>query len=232
MVAVDSVSVTTQHPAAVLWDMDGTLVDSEPYWMQAETELVRSFGGTWSHDDGLALIGSGLWNSAKYLQSRGVSLEADDIVSHLTGRVQEQIHKSGVPWRPGSRELLKEIRDAKIPTALVTMSIRSMAEQVAAEIPFDAFDLIVAGDEVPNPKPHPEAYLMAAKQLSVRAEEAIAFEDSLAGLTSAVEAGTIAIGVPHIITLPESSRHTIWPTLRGRTLDDLNALFRNRFPQP
>jgi HAD superfamily hydrolase (TIGR01509 family) len=220
--------VTIDYPTAVLWDMDGTLVDSEPYWMGAETELVESYGGTWTHDDGLSLIGSGLWNSARALQDRGVELDADEIVAHLTSKVQEQITLNGVPWRPGAAELLLAVREAGIKTALVTMSVRRMAEQVVDRIPFDAFDLLVTGDEVEHPKPHPDAYLTAARRLGVDPATTVAIEDSRAGLTSAVSAGTVAIGVPHIVALPESSEHTLWPTLVGRTVSDLTDLVQSR----
>jgi HAD superfamily hydrolase (TIGR01509 family) len=204
--------------------MDGTLVDTEPYWMAAEVELVTSFGGVWTHDDGLALVGQGLWISAGILKSRGVDLAPDEIVAWLTDRVQHQLQEVGVPWRPGAKELLAELRERGIPTALVTMSVRRMAEQIVATIPFDAFDVVVSGDEVADPKPHPEAYLKAADLLGVDPRHCVAIEDSVAGLASAVASGATTIGVPHIIPLPETDEHVLWSTLAGRTVDDLVEL--------
>lgn len=215
---------THAMPAAVLWDMDGTLVDTEPYWMASEQELVRSFGGTWTHDDGLLLVGQGLWTSAAILQSRGVDLPADEIVYGLTERVREKLAGEGVPWRPGARELLQSLRERGVRTALVTMSVRSMAEQIVAAIPFDAFDVIVSGDEVSEPKPHPEPYLRAAQILGIEPGDAVAIEDSLVGLASAVASGATTIGVPHIVPLPESDEHTLWESLDGRTADDIAAV--------
>ncbi|MFF9562427.1 HAD family hydrolase [Leifsonia sp. NPDC014704] len=215
-------------PAAVLWDMDGTLVDTEPYWMASEVELVHSFGGTWTHDDGLLLVGLGLWNSAEILRSRGVAMEPDEIVQWLTDRVQQKLDEDGVPWRPGARELLESLRERGIPTALVTMSVRRMAEQIVAHIPFDAFDVIVSGDEVDEPKPAPEPYLRAADLLGVDIRETVALEDSLVGLASAVASGATTIGVPHIVPLPESEEHTLWSSLDGRTADDVFAVARAR----
>jgi HAD superfamily hydrolase (TIGR01509 family) len=211
-------------PAAVFWDMDGTLVDTEPYWMASEVELVGSFGGRWTHDDGLALVGLGLWNSAEILKSRGVDLSPDEIVQWLTDRVQQKLEDEGVPWRPGARELLAELKERGIPTALVTMSVRRMAEQIVSHIAFDAFDVIVSGDEVTEPKPHPEPYLRAAELLGVAPADSVAIEDSLVGLASAVASGATSIGVPHIVPLPESDEHTLWTSLEGKTADDVIAL--------
>lgn len=219
-------------PAAVLWDMDGTLVDTEPYWMAAEEELVSSFGGTWTHEKALQLVGQGLWTSAEILRDNGVEMEPDAIVSWLTDRVQQQLDTRGVPWRPGARELLSSLRESGVPTALVTMSVRRMAEQIVAHIPFDAFDLIVSGDEVDQPKPHPEAYLRAAEQLGVDPRDAVAIEDSVVGLTAAVASGAATIGVPHIVALPESGEHTLWTTLAGRTADDIAAVAAARTQTP
>ncbi|WP_232497143.1 HAD family hydrolase [Agromyces humatus] len=216
--------MTTRLPAAVLWDMDGTLVDTERYWMAAEEELVEAFDGTWTHDDALALVGSGLWEAAAVFQSKGVDLDADAIVARLTARVREQLNEHGVPWRPGARELLEALREASVPTALVTMSIRSMADDIIAAIPFAAFDVVVTGDAVEHAKPHPQPYLLAAEQLGVEIAACVAIEDSPAGLTSAHSAGAIAVGVPNILSLDDTPSTALWPTLVGVTVADLAAL--------
>lgn len=212
------------RPAAVLWDMDGTLINSEPYWMTAEAELVREFGGAWTHEDGLRLVGKGLWDSAGILQSHGVRLAADAIVARLTERVMEQLTELGTPWRPGAKELLQEVREAGIPSALVTMSLRRMAELVVAGIEFDAFDSLVTGDDVVNPKPHPEPYARAAELLETAPARSVAIEDSVPGVTSAIAAGMIVVAVPFIAEVPESPHHTTWQTLEGRGLHDLRGL--------
>lgn len=199
-------------PAAVLWDMDGTLVDTEPYWMLAEHELIAEWGGTWTHEDGLQLVGQGLWSSALVFQSRGVKLDPQQIIDVLTDRVLVQIAEH-VPWRPGARELLAEVRAAGIPTALVTMSIRRMADTIVAaldeELGGAAFDVVVAGDEVERPKPYPDPYLRAAELLSVPIADCVALEDSEPGVASAVASGATTFAVPFHVPLPESPAYTL-----------------------
>lgn len=207
--------------------MDGTLVDTEPYWMAAETSLVESFGGTWTHEDALKLVGSGLLDSAGILQNAGVEMEAEAIVSHLTDVVQESLRTNGVPFRPGARELLRDLRESGIPTALVTMSLRRMALNVVELIDFEAFDLVVAGDDVDNPKPHPEPYLQAAALLDVDIAEVLVIEDSPTGVRAGLASGAVTLAVPHIVPLDHLGAHGLWPTLAGRGAADLTELFNS-----
>ncbi|MDT3343708.1 HAD family hydrolase [Microbacterium aquilitoris] len=211
-------------PAAVLWDMDGTLVDTEPYWMAAETPLVERFGGTWTHDDGLGMVGLGLEDAARILQGAGVRMEVDEIVAHLTEEVMRQLREEGVPFRPGARELLRDLRDAGIPTALVTMSMSRMARVITDLIDFDAFDVVIGGDDVARPKPHPDPYLQACGALGVDPADTVAFEDSITGTRSAIAAGTATVGIPHMVPLDEVGAHVLWPTLEGRTVADVADL--------
>lgn len=208
--------------------MDGTLVDTERYWMAAEEELVESFGGRWTHEDALGLVGSGLWEAARVFQAAGVDLDADTIVQRLTRRVKEQLVEHGVPWRPGARELLEALREASVPTALVTMSIRTMADDVVNAIPFHAFDAIVTGDSVEHAKPHPEPYLAAADALGVDVRDCVAIEDSPAGLTSAWSAGAVAVGVPNLLSLDEAPAHVLWSTLADKSVTDVAELLAVR----
>ncbi|MFD1722594.1 HAD family hydrolase [Amnibacterium endophyticum] len=207
-------------PAAVLWDMDGTLVDTEPFWFEAETELMRRFGRTWTHDQARALVGMGLGDGARVLQEHGVAMPVDEIVQWQTDHVSAHLEHE-IPWRPGALALLAAVRDAGVPTALVTMSVRRMAQAVVAAVPFGGFDALVAGDDVERPKPAPDPYLRAAELLGVRIEECVAIEDSPPGLASAVAAGAAAIGVPHMASLPDGDAWRLWPTLEGRGVEDL-----------
>jgi HAD superfamily hydrolase (TIGR01509 family) len=218
-------------PAAVFWDMDGTLVDTEPYWLTAETALVESYGGVWSTEDGLQLVGSSLERSAIILQSRGVSMGVVEIVEVLTDRVLEQIRIS-VPWRPGARELLQALRDAGVPTALVTMSIGRMAEHVADSLGFTGFDAIVSGEQVSSGKPDPECYLRAAELLGVDPARSVAIEDSEYGVAAAVAAGMATIAVPLHVPLPASPAYTLWDSLEGHTTAELAQVLSERAGAP
>jgi HAD superfamily hydrolase (TIGR01509 family) len=212
-------------PAAVLWDMDGTLIDSEPYWLASESAFAAAHDSNWGDEDGLGVIGMSLYESSKLLKARvGSTLEPQQIIDQITDGVLQQLEQS-IPWRPGARELLKLLKDNNIKTALVTGSMHRMAQKVADQIGFDAFDVIVGGDDVIKGKPHPESYLLAAKMLGVDPTDCVAFEDSLTGITAAEAAGTKAVGIPHIVEIPMSEGRILWPTLEGVTLTKLKGLF-------
>jgi HAD superfamily hydrolase (TIGR01509 family) len=204
--------------------MDGTIIDSEPYWLASEQALAAEHDGVWTANDGLGVIGKDLDESAKvFKDTTKITLEIDEIKNSLSSAVQDKLAKV-VPWRPGAQELLLELRNRKVKTALVTMSLRRMAQQVVDAIPFDAFDVIVAGDDVTRGKPHPEAYEKAAALLGFHPSKCIAFEDSITGLTSAESAGTYAIGIPNIIEIPAKPGRILWPTLEGVTYKQLRKL--------
>ena len=216
--------MTSPTLAAVLWDMDGTLVDTEPYWMNAETPLVEAHGGSWSHEQALGLVGLGLEDSARIFQEAGVRMGVHEIIDHLTDDVMRQLAETGVPFRPGAREMLAALKEAGIRTALVTMSMRRMATTVVDLIDFDAFDVIIAGDDATRPKPHPDPYLQACAALGVDPTEVVAIEDSPNGLRSAVASGAASIGVPLMVSLEGAGAHALGPSLEGRSVDDLRAV--------
>src|SRR6478736_9205400 len=207
--------------------MDGTLVDTEPYWMAAETPLVESFGGTWSHEQALGLVGLGLEDSARIFQEAGVRMGVHDIIDRLTDDVMRQLAETGVPFRPGARELLADLREAGMKTALVTMSMRRMADTVIDLIDFEAFDVVIAGDDATRPKPFPDPYLQACEALGVDPADCVAIEDSPNGLRSAVASGAATIGVPLMVSVAGAGAHAVWPTLEGRTAHDIADFHRD-----
>jgi HAD superfamily hydrolase (TIGR01509 family) len=213
-------------PRAVLWDLDGTLIDSEPYWMKSEIELAERHGAEWTEEDGKSLVGMALKDSTRLMGEKfGVSLDPDTVINELTDSVTAQLRRE-IPWRPGAQELLRELRRRGVKTALVTMSLRRMALQVVEAIPFNAFDVVVAGDDVIHGKPHAEPYLKAAQLLGVDPADCVAFEDSISGILSAEAAGTKAVGIPNVVRIPANPDRILWETLEGKRLKDLKQLFR------
>ncbi|GAB4100035.1 HAD family phosphatase [Sinomonas halotolerans] len=214
---------------AVLWDMDGTLVDTEPYWIEAEHELVDRFGGTWTHEQAMRLVGQALPTSAGILQEAGVRLEVREIIDTLTARVVERLSEA-VPWRPGAREMLEALSAEGVPCALVTMSEAPMVRRILGHLPAGTFTATVTGDAVSQGKPHPEPYergvelLSAALGETLSPADCIAVEDSLPGAASAVAAGLTTIVVPNALAIPVDLGAEHWQTLEGRTPADLAAV--------
>jgi HAD superfamily hydrolase (TIGR01509 family) len=189
-------------PAAVLWDMDGTVIDTEPYWIAAEHDLVASYGGTWTDELGLHLVGNPLIVSAEFIKAHSpVALEPLQIVERLVADVAAMVRREA-RWRPGATELLAELGRLGVPCALVTMSWESLAAAVVSELPEGTFSVVVTGDQVAHGKPHPEAYLRAAERLNLPPSRCLAIEDSPTGVRSAVAAGVPTVAVPHVVPVP------------------------------
>ena len=183
--------------------MDGTLIDTEPYWMAAEIELVEAHGGVWTPEDAVALIGSSMPVAARHFQERGVGLTVEEIAHALNSSVRAAV-AAGIPWQPGAQELLAALHDAGVPQALVTSSFAVVAAPFADTV--GLFDVVVTGDAVTRPKPHPEPYLTAARRLGVDVGACVAFEDSRSGLASAVASGARVVAVDsHVVLDPPPS---------------------------
>ena len=214
-------------PAAVFWDMDGTLVDTEPYWINAEHAIVEEAGGVWNDEYAHQLVGNDLMVSAEFIRDNSpITLEPVEIVEDLLRRVIAQVTEH-VPWRPGAIELLSALREAGVPNALVTMSWRSLADSVLAALPEGTFAAVITGDEVEHGKPHPEPYRAAARLLGVSPQDCVAIEDSPTGVRSAVAAGVPTLAVPHVVQVPEISGAVHVESLVGMTPDRLAELARS-----
>ncbi|WP_336708451.1 HAD family hydrolase [Oerskovia sp. USHLN155] len=207
-------------PQAVLWDMDGTLVDTEPYWIAAEHELVEAHGGTWSHEQAMQMVGNALPESARVLQAAGVDLSSEQIIDFLISRVIEQVRVE-VPWQPGALALLAELSEHGVPCALVTMSYRALAEPVVELAPPGSFVTLVCGDDVTHGKPHPEPYLLAAERLGVDVTRCVAIEDSPTGIASARAAGAATLGVEAVVPVPVLPGLSRTPSLARLDVDGL-----------
>lgn len=213
-----------RFPDAVLWDMDGTLVDTEPYWIATEYAMAEKYGGTWSEEHALNLVGNALLESGAYIRVHmGIDLTPQEIVDELLDGVVELVREA-VPWRPGARELLADLRANDVQCALVTMSWQRFVEPILAHLPADTFATIVTGDRVEFGKPHPEPYLTAAAELGVAPEDCLAIEDSNTGAKSGVAAGCVVLCVPHHVPILEGERRVFRDTLVGVTAAHLGDM--------
>jgi HAD superfamily hydrolase (TIGR01509 family) len=185
---------------AICCDLDGTLVNSEPYWFAAEFDLVGQFGGQWSQAQAEAVIGSHLPNTAEALRAAGVDLPGDVIIDRLTALVESKV-RAARPFMPGALELLRAARAAGLALALVTMSYKRTTDMIE-ELEPGLFDVVVTGDAVAQGKPHPEPYLAAARLLGLEPSQCVAIEDSPTGVASAMAAGMPTVAVPLNATVP------------------------------
>jgi HAD superfamily hydrolase (TIGR01509 family) len=218
--------MNSRRPAAVLFDMDGTLVDSEKVWEIALHELAAHAGGRLSPAARQAMIGSSMAHSMAILRAdlrQPDRPEAPD-VAWLTDRVFE-LFGAGLQWRPGAAELLRAVRAAGLPTALVTSTGRRLVELALNTLGRDNFDVVVCGDEVTRTKPDPEPYVAAARLLGVPIGDCVAIEDSPAGTASAVASGAAVLAVPAELELPPVPGVRIRTTLEGVDAAYLTTLF-------
>ena len=219
-------------PAAVLWDMDGTLVDTEPYWIATEFALAEKYGGSWSEEHALNLVGRALLDSGDYIRLHmGIDRTRQEIVDELLDGVVERVRHE-VPWRPGARELLADLRAHDVPCALVTMSWQRFVEPILAHLAEDSFASVVTGDRVEFGKPHPEPYLTAAAELGVAPQDCVAIEDSDPGASSAVAAGCLVLCIPHHVPVPKGEGRVFAETLIGLDTSGLAVLVQASASKP
>ncbi|NYH77078.1 HAD superfamily hydrolase (TIGR01509 family) [Actinopolyspora biskrensis] len=216
-------------PAAVLFDMDGTLVDSEKLWTIAMDDFAAANGAEISDAARARMVGSNMARSMSLLLTDlGMSTEPTDIAAaaeRVIARMSEML-ASDLSWRPGAESALRAVTSNGIPTALVTSTIRSLTDIALRTIGPDTFDVTVCGDEVDGRnKPDPEPYLRACGELGVDPAHCVAVEDSPTGVASAVAAGCTVLGVACEVPLAPDSGCVLRDSLEGVDLDELAALF-------
>ncbi|WP_432844074.1 HAD family hydrolase [Dactylosporangium sp. CA-092794] len=202
----------------MLFDMDGTLVDSEKVWEVGLAELAAHHNQPLSDQARRDMVGTNMSDSMRILHADlglPLSREAmDDSVVWLEERVKELFLQGGVPWRPGARELLAALRAEGVPLALVTATSRHLVDVALLTIGAENFDAVVAGDEVDETKPHPMPYLTAARLVGAEPGQCVAVEDSPNGIRSARAAGCAVLAVPCEVELDPDG-----VTLVGSLLD-------------
>lgn len=214
----------------MLFDMDGTLLDSEKLWDAALAELANHLGGTLSPAARHAITGTDAATTMRiFYRDLGLDHRLTDSAlatadqAFLTARVAD-LFTTDLTWRPGAAALLAEVRAAGVPTALVTSTPRHLTDLALRTLGPHNFDTVICGDEVTHPKPHPEAYTTAAARLGVPAQRCVAVEDSPAGATAALAAGTTVLAVPNGHDLSHLPGLRLVTTLTQVDLDYLTAL--------
>jgi HAD superfamily hydrolase (TIGR01509 family) len=210
--------------AAVLWDMDGVLVDSEPLWTVAETELYASWGRVWTDEVKAACVGKRLDDAVPVMIAMaGVEADEADAAAFLLARMTELL-RTAAPWRSGARELVTALAARGVPQALVSSSFRVLVDAVLDQVGRGAFAVTLAGDEVQHPKPHPQPYLDAAAALGVDPTACVVIEDSLTGVAAAEAAGCVCLAVPEVVHVEPGPRRPVVEDLATVDVDWLLAL--------
>ncbi|MQS36171.1 HAD family hydrolase [Streptomyces katsurahamanus] len=210
--------------AAVLLDMDGTLVDTEGFWWDAEVEVFAELGHTLDEAWRDVVVGGPMSRSAGYLiEVTGADITLPELTVLLNDRFEDRITR-GVPLMPGADRLLAELADHRIPTALVSASHRRIIDRVLASLGPGRFDLSIAGDEVPRTKPHPDPYLLAARKLGADPARCAVVEDTATGVASAEAAGCRVVAVPSVAPIAPAEGRVVVRSLEEVDLAFLRSL--------
>lgn len=216
-----------KHFQAIFFDMDGTLVDTEPYWLQSETELMARYGYTWTPDDQRHCLGGPLPRVGRYMHELAQAESPEFFERELVSLVSSKF-SGPLNFMPGARELLDEARIQKIPLGLVSASPRVLVDATLANLGSGVFAVSVSSSDVSKSKPDPESYLFAASQLGVDISQALILEDSLTGISSAQASGAWVLAIPHIVEVDEDSRTVVVDSLVDCTLAKISSLFTER----
>ncbi|WP_022867755.1 HAD family hydrolase [Schaalia vaccimaxillae] len=215
----------SQLPAAVLVDQDGTVVDTEPVWERCEGELLSSMGGVLTRQMRTQMVGGPLRTTVEVMLSAAPHPRpVDEVEAELVDAVANYIHEHGAPWMKETPAFISRVRSMGVPIGLVTSAWGRIARAVAAQAPSGGFDLVIAGDEVAQPKPAPDAYLEAARQLSVDIRNCVVVEDSPTGIRAGVASGAHVVVIPGEIAIPASPDYSRLSSLEELTEEALIRL--------
>jgi HAD superfamily hydrolase (TIGR01509 family) len=211
--------------SAILFDMDGTLIDSEPLWLKAEIEVMAEVGCHWDEQDQINCLGGPAERTERYMQERSKNIKPYGYFIKRLHEVMKERITNELDLIPNALELLKECKKAGIKIALVTASSRDLMTIVLKRFPQGTFDIVVSGDDVEKSKPDPAPYLLAAKQLSVDISKCVVIEDSLTGVESGLASGAQVIGIPHLVQMKENPSLRIISSLGDIRLSDILAWY-------
>ena len=215
-------------PAAVLFDMDGTLVQTEHLWYDAETQSMDDLDVGWGPEHQAELVGGPLEAAVDYMvRHTGHKLGHDDMTALLLSTMENNLRTRPVEWCPGARELLLALEDTGVPCALVSASWRSLVaavlDAVLHEVGHEMFATSVAGDEGERTKPFPDPYLLAAERIGVDPAHCVVLEDSHTGVAAGVASGALVVAVPSLVPIEPADGLHVVESLVGLTPGLLGA---------
>lgn len=202
-------------PAAVLFDMDGLLVETEHLWYRAELAVIDELGGQWTPEHQEVLVGGPLEKAVELLiEAAGGGHDPDEVMTLLLDRMEDLLRSEPVHWRPGAPQLLTALEDAGVPRALVSASWRRLLDAVhdavMHELGHELFDVTVAGDDLERTKPFPDPYLHAAAVIGVDPRHCVVLEDSHTGSTAGRASGALVVAVPSLVPIePTEGMHVV-----------------------
>lgn len=209
---------------AILFDLDGTLINSEPVWLAVEHEVMEWLGGPWDIEHQNTVVGGALWSTIDYMLAlSGSPVPPEAVAERLLGRMAELL-PTELTVMPGAKELLTEAAAEGIPVGLVTSTVRALADVAIDALGRHHFALTVAGDEVENTKPHPEPYLKAARLLGAEPSRCVVLEDSPTGVKAAEAAGCAVVAIPCVVPIDHAPTRMVLPSMEGLTVERLRSL--------
>ncbi|GAA4902474.1 HAD family phosphatase [Tessaracoccus lubricantis] len=214
------------EPKAVLWDFDGTLVNTEPVWQEVERRMLAEHGVTFTTEQWESMTGQDARLSAAMIAEAIGSDDVDGLLERLHEGVAEHLRSRDLPYLPGSRELLLELESRGVPCAIVTASSGYILDAARDRLPRHV-SFIVTSDDVTRTKPHPEGYLLAMERLGVTPADVVILEDSVPGTMSGLASGAVVYAVPSVPLEPHRRMH-IGVGLDGIGWDELAKVWRER----
>lgn len=221
--------MTNQFFEAVLFDMDGLTVNSEPQWLEAETELTAKYGYQWTIEDQAYCLGGPLSKVGKYMSDLVDGVEDGEYFHRELVNLMVQKVTAKVNFMPGAQELLKQLDLVNVPMALVSASPRSIVDAALKHISPLPFRATISSDDVSNTKPDPEGYLKAAELLNIDIKRCLILEDSLTGVTAARASGAKVVAVPHLVEILEDYQTKVISSLEEVSLDLLHEFYAQWF---
>ena len=207
--------------SAILFDMDGTIIDSEPLWLQAEIQVMAELGCHWDEQDQINCLGGPMERTEKYMQDRSGNVKPYGYFGQRLNEVMKLKFVKDLELIPNALELITKSKEAGLKTGLVTASGRELMNSALTRFPENSFDIAISRDDVANSKPHPEPYLMAAERLKVKIDECLVLEDSMTGVRAGLDSGAQVVAISHIISIANETNLRVISNLTEITFKQL-----------